>query len=146
MSLLAPTSTPCVGSCSNSNRGRAISHFASSAFCWLPPENVEVTACASGGRISNLADGFARERHELVAVKDTAPVVLVFDEHDDVLPQGKLFAQAKQLAVRGDEGDALPHAALGTERGDSNVLLPEPERAAFGLACAEQQVRQVLGA
>ena len=63
-------------------------------------------------------DGFAGELHELAAVEDTAPEVLVFHEHDDVLPQGESFGQPQQLAVRGDEGDALPHAALRAERGD----------------------------
>ena len=32
-----PTSTPCVGSSSSSSRGSVWNHFASSAFCWLPP-------------------------------------------------------------------------------------------------------------
>ena len=35
------TSTPCVGSSEDEQpRGVAASHFASTTFCWLPPESV----------------------------------------------------------------------------------------------------------
>ncbi|WP_285549433.1 hypothetical protein [Actinoplanes regularis] len=41
---MAATSTPFVGSSSRTAAGPVPSHFASSTFCWLPPES-----CSTGG-------------------------------------------------------------------------------------------------
>ena len=40
-SALVPTSMPRVGSSTISSRGLRASHFASTTFCWLPPESVQ---------------------------------------------------------------------------------------------------------
>ena len=74
-----------------------------------------------------------------------ASVVLVLDEHDDVLPQRQRLAQSLHRAVGGDEGDALPHAALRAEPADVEGLGPQAQRAGAGRPRAEQQVRQFLG-
>src|SRR5581483_4188568 len=49
----APMSTPCVGSCRRKTCGRVANHFASSAFCWLPPESFANTRPGSGGTTWN---------------------------------------------------------------------------------------------
>ena len=48
ISALAPTSMPRVGWSRMRIRGDGISHFASSTFCWLPPESVLVDLFDAG--------------------------------------------------------------------------------------------------
>src|SRR5450756_3256862 len=53
--------------------------------------------------------------------------------------------QPLHRAVRGDEGDAFPHAALRAEPADVQRLGTQAERTAAGRLRPEQQVRQLLG-
>ena len=56
ISALAPTSTPRVGSSRISTRQRAASHFASTIFCWLPPDSPAVIASMPAPRTPRRSD------------------------------------------------------------------------------------------
>ena len=76
----APTSTPCVGSSSSRSRGSVWNHFASSAFCWLPPRERAVRQRRVVRPHVELAHQRARSRGACAA-RSSAIAVEVAVEH-----------------------------------------------------------------
>ena len=101
MPALAPTSTPRVGSSKISTPGWTASHFASTTFCWLPPERKRASCSSERARSSTRAG----ELLDADRVRQPAPL----------LAAERAQRQQRVVADRLGEREALELAVLGDE-------------------------------
>src|SRR5262249_4766201 len=122
ISDLAPTSMPRVGSSMMRMRGSAASHFASTTFCWLPPESWR--AGWSGPR-ALIPSRLMKSRARLCSLRRSANA-----------PPGKLFVPGgRNILGDGLRPDKALEAAILRHIGDAEIarLLRRPDLHRFAV-------------
>ena len=107
ISAWAPTSMPRVGSSRISRRGSVASQRASSAFCWLPPDNSPIGRSGSGGRMSNSL--MKRSAISSCSPRDSGSMQSApgLQRQHDVLAHGEIGDDALRLALLGAIAEAV---------------------------------------
>ena len=131
-SAFVPTSMPRVGSSTISSVGLRASHFASTTFCWLPPESVQ-TGFVSRPYLSCSRSAQSRREPPLGAARDqpAAPDAVERRERDVALDR-EVHHQPLLAAVLGDEPDARRPSPRSASRAAAAGRRSRPSRRPSG--------------
>ena len=132
----APTSTPCVGSSRSRSRGSVWNHFASSAFCWLPPDSAPYGSDGSFGRTSNSCISAAGlPAHPAPLERDAVEVAV---EHRRAPGSRRPAASRRCRRSSGRRGSARCPAVVAAVRRQPRQVRSPCRRARAGPARAER--------
>ncbi len=105
---------PRVGSSMISTRGSVAIHFASTTFCWLPPESCFTALLRAARADAEALDRLSSpERAFAAAIDDEGLGDAVEDRERDVLADGLRPDQALQAAILRHIGDLQPPRIVG---------------------------------